>query len=504
MSDEEETVFTISIPLHLLPLQVSIPLQIFSVGPVPNLASLQRRVESLSVFPACWVTIPCERVLMFMKVSCMEQEVQVDFNLQVTEDFTWTGPPLWWEKIEEHENVRRKNERLKKRLALYCDGDGGVEVDDTLHQDLKVIMQENSSKFSLSPDSFEKVFWEQQEQAASVQKASLMRWHPLMIKWCLYLRHLSGSAYELLHNLGLKFPSQRTLRDYSYISPTSIGFSNQVDQQLMEAANIAEYLVFDKHSGELLCYINLGETNNQLLDLERLVSDDQNQELASSIIIIMVRGPFTRLCFPYAQFSASTLSGDLLYDPIWEAVSRIEFCGFKVLAITADGASSNRRFFKLHDPTAKFLHKTLNTHDPDRYIFFFSDPPHLIKTTRNCWSRCKLVVELLGGIYLADNDPSKTSPGLRLVPKLKSTFLSERLCQDPLEQFFGCQRQRGRTNDNPTVKEFCKNTQALRVVNSLCAGIVKGNCRGKRHANRSISEMDLRPLAKRPRTKSCT
>ena len=272
-------------------------------------------------------------------------------------------------------------------------------------------MQENSSKCSLSPDSFEKVFWEQQEQAASVQKASLMRWHPLMIKWCLYLRHLSGSAYELLRNSGLKLPSQRTLRDYSYISPTSIGFSNQVDQQLMEAANIAECekfqkcvlllvdevhikedLVFDKHSGELLGYINLGETNNQLLDLERLVSDDQNQELASSIIVIMVRGLFTRLCFPYAQFSASTLSGDLLYDPIWEAVSRIEFCGFKVLAITADGASSNRRFFKLHDPTAKFLHKTLNPHDPDRYIFFFSDPPHLIKTTRNCWSRCKLVV----------------------------------------------------------------------------------------------------------------
>ena len=27
---------------------------------------------------------------MFMKVSCMEQEVQVDFNLQVTEDLTWT------------------------------------------------------------------------------------------------------------------------------------------------------------------------------------------------------------------------------------------------------------------------------------------------------------------------------------------------------------------------------------------------------------------------------
>ena len=86
---------------------------------------------------------------------------------------------------------------------------------------------------------------------------------------------------------------------------------------LVDEVHIKEDLVFDKHSGELLGYINLGETTNQLLDLERLVSDDQNQELASSIIVIMVRGLFTRLCFPYAQFSASSLSGDLLYDPIW-------------------------------------------------------------------------------------------------------------------------------------------------------------------------------------------
>ena len=50
-------------------------------------------------------------------------------------------------------------------------------------------------------------------------------------------------------------------------------------------------------------------------------------------------------------------------------------------------------------------------------------------------------------------------------------FFSQRLCQDPLENFFGCQWQfseRGGTHDNPTVKEFQQNTQALRVVNSFC------------------------------------
>ena len=39
-------------------------------------------------------------------------------------------------------------------------------------------------------------------------------------------------------------------------------------------------------------------------------------------------------------------------------------------------------------------------------------------------------------------------------------FLSERPYQDPLEMFFGCQRQRECTNENPTCSDFLKNTQA--------------------------------------------
>ena len=57
-------------------------------------------------------------------------------------------------------------------------------------------------------------------------------------------------------------------------------------------------------------------------------------------------------------------------------------------------------------------------------------------------------------------------------------FLSQRLCQDPLERFFGFQRQRGDVNDNPNVAEFLKNTQALRVIGSFCQSPIHGNCRG--------------------------
>ena len=77
-------------------------------------------------------------------------------------------------------------------------------------------------------------------------------------------------------------------------------------------------------------------------------------------------------------------------------------------------------------------------------------------------------------------------------------FLSEKLSQDPLEKFFGCQRQRGRVNENPTVQEFCKNTQALSVVNSVCRD-VRGNCRGNK---RTLSEDATGSLKKRRANRS--
>ena len=55
-------------------------------------------------------------------------------------------------------------------------------------------------------------------------------------------------------------------------------------------------------------------------------------------------------------------------------------------------------------------------------------------------------------------------------------FFSNRICQDPLENFFGQQRERGKANDNPNTAEFIKNTQALRIINSTC-GTIRGNCR---------------------------
>ena len=87
------------------------------------------------------------------------------------------------------------------------------------------------------------------------------------------------------------------------------------------------------------------------------------------------------------------------------------------------------------------------------------------------------------------------------VPGVKA-FLSRRLSQDPLEQFFGCQRQRGGVHDNPNAVEFLKNSQVLRVVN-FCSKVGKGNCRGSA-TNSMDLEKENEPLPRRKKRRLCT
>ena len=85
--------------------------------------------------------------------------------------------------------------------------------------------------------------------------------------------------------------------------------------------------------GALMEFINLSETNDHLLKFERSLEEGglTLQPLANSKMVFEVRGLFTRLQFPYAQFSCASVSGDLLYDPFWEAVCWLERLGLKVV-----------------------------------------------------------------------------------------------------------------------------------------------------------------------------
>ena len=57
------------------------------------------------------------------------------------------------------------------------------------------------------------------------------------------------------------------------------------------------------------------------------------------------------------------------------------------MGATFNGCSINRKLVELHSKDGSLVSNILNPFSSDtRPFFFLFDPPHLIKTTRNCWA----------------------------------------------------------------------------------------------------------------------
>ena len=233
-----------------------------------------------------------------------------------------------------------------------------------------------------------------------------MRWHPFIIKWCIYLQYKSSSAYEALRSTGvIKLPSGRTLRDYKHFAPPVTGFSSEYDKQLLDLAKksgvlskhvgimidemYVKGLVFDKHTGVLTGFLDLGDVTTHLIDYQRQSQENSEilpqRQLAKTIVVLMVRGLLTDINFAYATFPAASPKGCDLFPLLWDAIERLTRLDFHVHLVTCDGASCNRKMFSMHGKRNEFVYKTVNVFSKEeQHIYFFCDPPHLIKTIRNC------------------------------------------------------------------------------------------------------------------------
>lgn len=254
----------------------------------------------------------------------------------------------------EFSRIVKQRNRLRKKLDARIEK-SGINVSEKLCDDLRTIMENEGSKAMENEDTtyFQKVFWQQQLLASSKTKACGMRWHPYMIKWCLYLRAHSQGAYETLRQSRvISLPSQRTLRDYTHHLKPDPGFSAEVDAQLMSAMKldkcaerdkcvlmlmdemyVKQDLVYSKQSGEIVGFTNLGDINAHLLEFERSVSSEENsrEPLARTVMEFMVKGLFKHLEFPYTHFPCHNPTAVMLVDPFWEAVYRLELLGLKVI-----------------------------------------------------------------------------------------------------------------------------------------------------------------------------
>ena len=133
---------------------------------------------------------------------------------------------------------------------------------------------------------------------------------------------------------------------------------------LLDEMKIKEDIVYNKHTGDMVGFVNLGDINNTILDLQREMNGESHPPNCHS------HASYNGVRSVQARISNSTFwnrqTQCCLTVSIWEAVRHLESSGFKVIGITADGASPNRKFFSMHkDEESQCTYKTTNPYAED-------------------------------------------------------------------------------------------------------------------------------------------
>ena len=272
----------------------------------------------------------------------------------------------------------------------------GEVVAEDLSKDLLDIGLENESE----DGSLRQRFWQHQKYALTHSKMA-NRWHPSMIRFCIGLHAKSPGAYELLKRSGvIHLPCTKTLRQYTYFTKPSSGFNADVIQRIandvqigklneakkqviltFDEIHIRQGLVYSAETKDLIGWTDTGDINNEI---GSAVREEKAQPLAKQIMCIMIRGLFISLHHVIAFFPCVGFTGEELFFTVWKAVLFVEQVGFSVRALTCDGAASNRKFFKVSSTSDSHYapHPLRSRKLP---VYFVSDVPHLMKTTRNVW-----------------------------------------------------------------------------------------------------------------------
>ena len=217
-------------------------------------------------------------------------------------------------------------------------------------------------------------------------------------------------AYEQIRQSGfLELPHRTTLNTYTGFTDICTGFNPDVIKfmiqdcftdspknheceiaLLFDEMQIKAGLVFNRHSGKLVGFTEIGSINEELEEFERKVKGKTTKQLATHVFCIMARGLLMHMNYPIGYYYCHGFTSNQIFPVIWEGVRIMEMSGFCVRAFVSDGAAPNRRFYQLHrlqdDVNVSadgVVFWAWNRYAKHRKIYFICDPLHLIKTLRN-------------------------------------------------------------------------------------------------------------------------
>ncbi|KAK3921442.1 Transposable element P transposase [Frankliniella fusca] len=321
---------------------------------------------------------------------------------------------------------------LKRRIRRLIEAESVALGCDT-SKELCSILKKNVSNMS----DLQKLVWGEQLKAISRQhNPRSVRWSPMMIKIALHIQMQSPSAYEYLRESGiLKLPSQRRLFDFTHFTEAKNGIQDDILNLLEEKINkmvkeehekyfnllfdemtIHQSLVISKN-GEVVGFSCFNEIENSVAQLEaHLQGQEMKKEKAKKVLVFMHE--------VVAIYPTVELNAQQLYTRVWDVIYNLETRDIRVLSLIFDGASCNKKFKMMHvklDSSSDFVYSTKNVASPEnRPLFFIVDPPHLIKTIRNCFSNSN------GHKHTRDMLKNNEKMSWEAVEKLHSVSISEK------------------------------------------------------------------------------
>ena len=228
---------------------------------------------------------------------------------------------------------------------------------------------------------------------AVVTPSNQMRWHPVVLRWCLQQHSKSSAQYDRMRDSGfLRLPCGRTLLRYRNFNHPSSGWHDvSLNEQralfdeflkngrghadrahygilIFDEVKIKEGLLWDPRSDELIGFIDYDvKADDDSSSVEKL--------LATHVLQFQFKSLFSGFIYPCAYFLSSNPASGTIDSLFCKGVEMLYRHGFHVLGVCCDGASSNRSFCNM-------LADRINPFTKDPF-FTFSDPTHIVKKLRN-------------------------------------------------------------------------------------------------------------------------
>ena len=92
----------------------------------------------------------------------------------------------------------------------------------------------------------------------------------------------------------------------------------------------------------MIGFVDLGDIYTNFATLKCV------EKLASHVLVFLVKSIANPWSYSFATFGTNGVTVFQIMPTFWKAVCYLEKINLKVMAATADGASPNRKFFKMH------------------------------------------------------------------------------------------------------------------------------------------------------------